>query len=287
MPDSDQTETRLDFARDYASFLCEAHESFTRADVSLPRFWDLTGRRSSRKPWRPVLDAALGLSPRPDGMILEFGVFKGDSIRHMAARKPRNRLHGFDSFQGFPEDDRVDWDQDFSVGGLPKVPDNVTLHQGFFEATLPGFLESWRQAPPDIALVHIDCDIFSSTRTVLTALEPYVGAGDIVAFDELMNYSEFATNEFLALYLFLQRTGLDFEWAATWGRPYPLRETEGRMLDTDFIGYRSAGYFQNQSIRLCARTPKGQSGGHFNGRPAPDALIERLDRAVVLPTDSA
>jgi hypothetical protein len=276
MPETETPDRRREFARDYARFLCAAHDSFGRAAVSLPRPWDFKGRRSSKKPWRPVLDAALRLSPRPNGQILEFGVFRGDSIRHMAARKPASALHGFDSFEGFPDDDRRDWDQDFRVEALPEVPGNVTLHRGFFDATLPAFLDAWTAEAPPIALVHIDCDIFSSTHTVLTALEPYLAAGDIVAFDELMNYSEFAANEFLALYLFLRRTGLDFEWAVTWGRAYPLRESEGRMLDADFIGYRTAGYFQNQTIRLCARKPVGDPTGHFNGPPAPEPLVERL-----------
>lgn len=281
MTETERPDSRREFLRDYARFLCAAHRSFDRADTQLPRLWDLKGRRSSRKPWRPVLDAALALSKQPDGLILEFGVFKGDSIRHMAGRKPANALHGFDSFQGFPDDDRRDWDQDFSVAALPDVPANVILHPGFFEQTLPAFLQTWNSQRPRIALVHIDCDIFSSTHTVLSALEPHLTAGDIIAFDELINYSEFAANEFLALYLFLQRTGLDFEWAVTWGRAYPLVESEGRTLDTDFIGYRSAGYFQNQTIRLCARKAAGDPSGHFDGPAAPEALIDRLAEALV------
>jgi hypothetical protein len=276
MTETETSDARLKFARDYGRFLCAAHDSFAQAIVSLPRAWDIRGRRSSHKPWRPVLNAALRLSAEPDGQILEFGVFKGDSIRHMAERKPYNPVHGFDSFQGFPDDDRHDWDQDFRVSGLPAVPSNVTLHSGFFESTLPPFISAWADRRPRIALVHIDCDIFSSTRTVLTALEPYFAPGDIIAFDELMNYSEFAANEFLALYLMLQRTGMDFEWAVTWGKAYPLRESAGRMLDTDFIGYRAVGYFQNQAIRLRTRRP----GGHFDAAPAPEGLVERLFEAL-------
>lgn len=264
------------FAARYAAFLVSAHSDFDSAAVRLPRPWDLKACRSVKKPWRPVIDAALSHSAEPDGLILEFGVFKGDSIRHMAGRRPKARLHGFDSFQGFPEDARRDWEQDFSVPALPEVPDNVTLHQGFFDQTLPPFIAAWNGMRPPLALVHIDCDIFSSTHTVLTTLEPYLRAGDILVFDELMNYTEFAANEFLALYLFLERTELDFDWLVTWGRAYPLAETEGRMLDVAFDGYRAAGYFQNQSIRLKPRRP----GGHFDGPGASSALIERIRRAL-------
>ena len=268
-----------DLVSRYASFLCAAHRTFSAARTRLPRPWRLAERRSSRKPWRPVLDAALRQTSRPDGVILEFGVFKGDSIRRLARRKPHNAIHGFDSFRGFPKDARRDWGQDFSVPSLPVVPANVTLHTGFFENTVPPFIAQWDGAPPPIALVHIDCDIFSSTHTVLSALGPHLQAGDIIVFDELMNYTEFATNEFLALYLMLERLGLDFEWAVTWGKAYPLAERGGRMLDMAFDGYRAAGYFQNQAIRLCER----KSDGHFTATPAPDALIERLRSDLAAP----
>jgi hypothetical protein len=259
------------FASRYAGFLCASHASFPQALIRLPGFWHALGRKGVSKPWRPVLDAALSLSAEPDGQILEFGVFKGDSIRHMAARLPKTALHGFDSFEGFPDGERRLWDQDFSVAHLPTVPANVTLHQGFFETTVPPFVEAWGGQRPRVALVHIDCDLFSSTHTVFTALGPNLRSGDVIAFDELMNYTEFATHEFLALFLLLEAQGLDFEWAATWGKPYPLAASAGQMLQADFKGYREAGYFQNQSVRL--RDRSGPS--HFE-TAAPPALIEKL-----------
>lgn len=272
MPDfSDRT-----FVERYASFLVAAHQSFDGAAVRLPRWWDVKSRRSARKPWRPVMDAALRQSAEPDGMILEFGVFRGDSIRHLARRRPNSAIHGFDSFEGFPDDNRADWRQDFSVATLPVVPDNVTLHQGFFDQTVPPFVELWRQERPSLALVHIDCDIFSSTQIVLDQLGSFLRPGDVIVFDELMNYTEFAANEFLAFYLLLDRIGLDFEWAATWGRAYPLLETEGRMLDVGFDGYRAAGFFQNQAVRLKDRG----TGTHFNAPAASPALVERLRGAL-------
>ena len=276
---TDSPSRRLAFASRYAGFLCASHDSFADASIRLPRLglWlkqalgRAGGRTGTAKPWRHVLDAALSLSLEPAGQILEFGVFKGDSIRHMAARRPQSALHGFDSFEGFPEGERRLWDQDFSVAHLPAVPANVTLHQGFFEATVPPFIATWGGRRPPIALIHIDCDLFSSTHTVFTALAPYLQAGDVIAFDELMNYTEFATHEFLALFLLLEARGLDFQWAATWGAPYPLAAREGRMLAADFLGYRQAGYFQNQAIRLCDRS----GPGHFD-TGAPAALINKL-----------
>jgi hypothetical protein len=47
-----------------------------------------------------ILDLALARAPQ-DGLLLEFGVANGDSIRHLAARTSRT-IHGFDSFEGLP-----------------------------------------------------------------------------------------------------------------------------------------------------------------------------------------
>src|SRR5258708_5451681 len=49
-----------------------------------------------------LLDFALSRAPA-EGMILEFGVERGDSLRHLSRRTDRT-VHGFDSFQGLPED---------------------------------------------------------------------------------------------------------------------------------------------------------------------------------------
>ena len=44
-----------------------------------------------------------------------------------------------------------------------------------------------------------------------------------------------------------------------------------------FDAYRTAGYFQNQAIRLKART----TGGHFDGPAAGRATVDRLQKALV------
>ncbi len=269
-------ETSVDFAARYAAFLAAAHTSFPKAKIRLPSLWQRLRGRRLRKPWREVLDAALSQAGRADGVILEFGVHRGYSIRHMAARRPGAALHGFDSFQGFPADQRQDWHQDFALPAVPEVPENVRLHVGYFEETLPRFVTDCDWVRPALTLVHIDCDIFSSTQTVLLELEPWLGPGDILVFDELMNYAEFAVNEFLALFLFLERTGLDFEWLATWGKPYPWSQAEGLLPAWGFDAYRAAGYFQNQAIRLIPRT----AGGHFDGPAAGQSTIERLKQAL-------
>jgi hypothetical protein len=122
-----------------------------------------------------------------DGQVLEFGVFAGKTIRTIASRVAQP-VHGFDTFQGLPED----WagskspKGDFSLGGrLPQVPANVTLHQGLFEATLPGFVSAH---PQPLAFAHVDCDLYSSTRTVLEHVGPLVVPGSVLLFDDYFNY---------------------------------------------------------------------------------------------------
>ena len=56
---------------------------------------------------------------------------------------------------------------------------------GWYRETLPPFLESHRQ---NVSFVHVDCDLYNSTRTIFDALAPRLHAGTILVFDELFNY---------------------------------------------------------------------------------------------------
>jgi tetratricopeptide (TPR) repeat protein len=72
-----------------------------------------------------------------DGLVLEFGVRFGASIRQIAALVDQ-KVHGFDSFQGLPESWHSEAKGTYSTKGfIPSVPQNVTLHDGWFEETLP------------------------------------------------------------------------------------------------------------------------------------------------------
>lgn len=143
------------------------------------------------------LDAAPG-----DGLLLEFGVYHGRSLRMIAERTARS-VHGFDSFQGLPED----WSERelrgaYSTDGrMPSVPANAHLYPGWFSDTLPGFLE---QNPGPVALVHIDCDLYSSTRTVLELLAPRLLAGSVLVFDDYLGYRGWKEHEFRAFAEFVQ-----------------------------------------------------------------------------------
>ena len=47
------------------------------------------------------------LKQAPPGLALEFGVFKGTTINHLARQAPDRRFYGFDSFTGLPDTGRA------------------------------------------------------------------------------------------------------------------------------------------------------------------------------------
>jgi hypothetical protein len=156
-----------------------------------------------------ALDAAA--KARPGGLHCEFGVAGGKTLRHIAARTP-GLVHGFDSFEGLPEDwvGTAERAGKFSQKGrLPKVPSNVRLHQGWFDATLPPFLERHREP---VSFLHMDADIYSSTRTVLMLLRERIGPGAVLQFDEYTNYPGWKLHEHRAFQEFVAETGLKYRY---------------------------------------------------------------------------
>jgi SAM-dependent methyltransferase len=144
-------------------------------------------------PFDSDLDALLGIatSLKMAGYVLEFGVYKGRSIRELARVLPRRTIHGFDSFAGLP----LAWKRSaastypaghFGVDAPPPVPANVRLWPGLFEDSVPPWLQA--HAGP-VALLHVDCDLYESTATVLAQLDGRIVVGTIIAFDELCDWS--------------------------------------------------------------------------------------------------
>lgn len=118
-------------------------------------------------------------------LYLEFGVHRGESIRIWSELliNRGTRLYGFDSFEGLPEDwTAIDGKGTFSTGGQTPVlaDDRVQFVSGWFDTTLPGFV----LPPHERLIVHLDADLYSSTKTVLDALGQMVVPGSYVLFDE-------------------------------------------------------------------------------------------------------
>jgi tetratricopeptide (TPR) repeat protein len=146
-----------------------------------------------------------------DGMILEFGVRHGNSIRQLA-KFTQQPIHGFDSFEGLPEQWHAEGKGAYSTKGrLPSVPKNVFLHQGWFDEVLPAFL-SQEQAP--VKLLNIDCDLYSSTKTVLDLLAPRMIVGTVIVFDEYIGNAHWREDEFKAFQEAVKRYGWQYEYLA-------------------------------------------------------------------------
>jgi hypothetical protein len=155
-----------------------------------------------------TLRAALARAPR-NGMFLEFGVATGSTLRVIADHAPAGMVHGFDCFDGLPEHWRAGYGVGtFATEQLPDVP-GAELVVGLFDQTLPGFLAQ-HDAP--VAFLHLDADLYSSTRTVLEALAPRLVAGTVIQFDEYFNFPGWEAHEHRAWTEFVAETGLTFEY---------------------------------------------------------------------------
>jgi predicted O-methyltransferase YrrM len=155
---------------------------------------------------------AIGLLDRPlPGLCLEFGVYSGSSINVIASAID-GTIHGFDSFEGLPENWRDGHEAGtFRVASLPEVRKNVVLHKGWFDNTLAPFLEEHRDP---VSFVHVDCDLYSSTKVVLDCLAPRLSRGSVLVFDEYFNYPGWQEGEHKAFIEFQQARSLSFEYVA-------------------------------------------------------------------------
>ncbi len=160
-----------------------------------------------------LLTYALSDMALQNGLTCEFGVFRGESLNYIASVLARRTIHGFDSFQGNPEDskDFLGWKKGlFDLGGkLPKVRGNVILHKGWFDQSVPEFA---RQNPGPMAFMHMDADLYSSTKTVFDTLADRIVPGTVIVFDEFFNYPGWKRGESKAFAEMVAARGLKFEY---------------------------------------------------------------------------
>lgn len=144
----------------------------------------------------------------PDGIALEFGVASGRTVNQIAEGF-NGPVYGFDSFEGLPETWRTGFEQGAFAGKLPEVRENVELVVGLFDDTLPGF-QPMREKR--VNFLHVDCDLYSSTKTVFEQVGPYLDDELIVLFDEYWNYPGWRQHEHQALQEFCEATGARYEY---------------------------------------------------------------------------
>jgi|SRR5579863_1717509 len=173
---------------------------------------DFVDRNMPMAPSHPdkftLLKAALG-QVEIQGLYCEFGVYQGKTLNFIAPLV-KQEVHGFDSFEGLPED----WKQGhekgtFAVKSLPDVRSNVRLHRGWFEETIPPFRG---EHPGPVAFLHLDADLYSSTHTVFDLLGDGIVPGTVIVFDEFFNYPGWADGEYKAFGEFRQERNVQLRY---------------------------------------------------------------------------
>ncbi len=147
-----------------------------------------------------------------DGIVAEFGVNEGGTITFIAKQLRGRKVHGFDSFEGLPEDwsgNKMHAGYFNRQGKLPRVPSNVELHAGWFDKSLPKFVAS-NQGPA--AFLHVDCDLYSSTVTIFDTFADRTVPGTVIVFDEYFNYPNWQRHEHKAFEEFRAKSGLDLDY---------------------------------------------------------------------------
>lgn len=144
-------------------------------------------------------------------LYLEFGVYEGYTLRRWARllENKSTKLFGFDSFEGLPEN----WDAlrpqgTFDVQGMIPTYDDprVSLCRGWFSDTLPNFILPEHER----LVIHLDADLYSSTKFVLDTLSSKISAGTIIIFDQLCD----RMHELRAWDEFIQKSQRKFRFAA-------------------------------------------------------------------------
>jgi hypothetical protein len=149
--------------------------------------------------------------PSPDSLILEFGVYKAETINYIAKELgPKYTVYGFDSFQGLPERWRPGYPKSrFTLKTPPSVQKNVKLIVGWFDEVLPKFL---KEHPQPVSFLHVDCDLYSSTKTIFEHLAPRIQPGTVIVFDEYFNYPGWKESEHKAFLEFVEKYRVQFDY---------------------------------------------------------------------------
>ena len=165
----------------------------------------------------------LKLQHKPNTLWLEFGVASGKTINYIS-KFTNDKVYGFDSFEGLPEK----WRDGFGKGrfsrngNFPKVNSNVELIKGWFHETLPNFIKNHNKK---VSFIHMDADLYSSTKCIFNNLKDYIDKDCIIIFDELVNYPGFDGDkgELKAFYEFITENKVDYEWIGMNGTPTGMR----------------------------------------------------------------
>jgi hypothetical protein len=198
----------LEKLTEYAIAEREPAVSLAKAETIDPAgsSWEAIIERGRETLWRKTFAHV----PGEDVLLLEFGVWKGESIRYFAGlnRSAGSRFYGFDSFEGLPEDWRGMVAERFDVdGAAPLIEDErVKFVKGWFQDSLPGRMDELAAASEGRSpVVHFDADLYSSTLYLLFALGERFKRYHFI-------FDEFSGHETRALHNYIQATGAKCEF---------------------------------------------------------------------------
>lgn len=166
------------------------------------------GIRTRTELWRLAVDEVVD----PADTWCEFGVGEGESFDWFASVKPReNLLFGFDSFEGIPEPWLVYPAGQWRTKPYEPVSQDVVIVAGTFDVTLkdPAILSRISRR---VGLLHVDCDLYSSTKCVFDNLGDRLVAGTVIVFDEFLNYDKWQEHEAKAFLEFVRGRGVRFDY---------------------------------------------------------------------------
>jgi hypothetical protein len=153
-----------------------------------------------------VVNTQLDYALLETGLVLEFGTATGRTLNQFAHWLPGKTIRGFDSWQGLPEKFN-DLPAGHFAQSLPYKLPNCELVQGWFgarptqdqssirEFTARDFANSHKEP---IVLLHLDADLYSSTKTVLDAFAKQIVPGTVILFNEYWNHPTWKKHEFRA-----------------------------------------------------------------------------------------
>ena len=128
-----------------------------------------------------------------EGDYIEFGIFKGKSIRHSykVAKKnnilDKRKFWGLDSFEGFPvENHNFYTSENFAVSYKKVVKqlkkyENIEIIKGYFSEVLNS-KEMLRINK--VAFAFVDCDIYESTIDIFSFIKKRITNGGFIMIDD-------------------------------------------------------------------------------------------------------
>ncbi len=151
-----------------------------------------------------------------NGDILECGSYKGGTgimialfLKHCNIKK---KIHLFDSFAGLPDPHEImdsgykkgqfisDYDKLVAKISELNLSDDIVIHKGWFNDTIP----IWEKSTfvKEISVLHIDCDLYPSTKDSYCALEKYVVNQGAIILDD---YNDGGRGEKIAVLEYIEK----------------------------------------------------------------------------------